>query len=111
MPCVTTRRSPVVEFNETFRQTARPLPRARITARSTAGANAETAWRRWATQHRVAAAMLGGLVGVHIASLLGIWFGGFSPDPLHFNTAHGVVFLPQTPPPTPFPLGALDHST
>lgn len=99
------------DINETFRQTARPLPRIRTTARSTAGANAETAWRRWATQHRAAAAMLGGLVGVQIASLLGIWFGGFSLDRLDFNTANGLVFLPKATPATQFLVGGLSHYT
>ena len=99
------------EINETFGQTVRPLPRTRIRARSTAGANAETAWRRWATQHRVAAAMLGGLVAVHISSLLGIWFGGFGLDRLDFNTANGLVYLPKATPATQFLVGGLSHYT
>src|SRR5258708_18930852 len=69
------------------------MPRPRITERCTAGAKAETAWRRWSTQHRVAAAMLGGLMGGHIASLLGIWFGGFSLHPLAVNPLKWVGFL------------------
>jgi len=105
----------VSDISETFGQTARPLPRprttARTTARSTAGANAETAWRRWATRHRVAAAMLGGLVGVHIASLLGVWFGGFGLDRLDFNTANGLVYLPKATPATQFLVGGLSHYT
>jgi len=101
----------VSDINETISQTARPLPRPRTMAWSTAGANAETAWRRWATKHRVAAAMLGGLVGVHIASLLGIWFGGFSLDRLDFNTANGLVYLPKSTPATQFLVGGLSHYT
>jgi hypothetical protein len=65
------------EISGTAGQIARALPRTRTTAWSKAGVNAETAWRRWATKHRAVAAMLGGLVGVHIASVLGAWFGGF----------------------------------
>lgn len=99
------------EINETLGQTVRTLPRIRITTRSAAGANAETAWRRWATQHRVAAALLSGLVGVHIASLIGIWLGGFGLDKLDFDTANGLVFLPKSTPATQFLVGGLSHYT
>jgi hypothetical protein len=101
----------VSEINETFDQAARLVPRTRTMARSTAGANAELAWRRWATRHRVAASLLAGLVGVHIASLIGIWLGGFGLDKLDFDTANGVVFLPTSTPATQFLVGGLSHYT
>jgi hypothetical protein len=34
-------------------------------------------WRWWATRHPVAASALAGLSGVHVASVLGFWFGQF----------------------------------
>jgi hypothetical protein len=101
----------VSDISETFNQTARALPRTGTTAWSKAGANAETAWRRWATRHRAAAAMLGGLVGVHVASLFGFWFGGFGLDRLDFNTANGAVYLPQATHIQQFLVGGLSHYT
>ncbi|NEA31327.1 hypothetical protein [Streptomyces sp. SID13031] len=67
------------------------------------------AWRRWATRHRVAAAMLGGLAGVHIASLLGFWFGGFGLTRLDYNTANGMVYLPDGTHLQQFLVGGLSH--
>ena len=96
--------------DETISQTARPLPRPRTMAWSTtAGANAETAWRRWATRHRAAAAMLGGLAGVQIASLFGFWLGGIGLDRLDFDTANGAIFLPQATHVQQFLIGGLSH--
>src|SRR5260370_1225331 len=88
---------------------ARPLPRTQKAAWSKAGTNAETAWRRWATQHRAVAAMLGGLVGVHIASVLGAWFGGFHLYPLHYSTGNGAVYLHKATPTVQFVVGGLSH--
>jgi hypothetical protein len=76
---------------------------------TTAGANAETAWRRWATRHRAAAAMLGGLAGVQIASLFGFWLGGIGLDRLDFDTANGAIFLPQATHVQQFLIGGLSH--
>jgi hypothetical protein len=74
-----------------------------------AHASAMHAWRRWATRHRVAAAMLGGLVGVHVASLLGFWFGGFGLTRLDYNTANGMVYLPDGTVLQQFLVGGLSH--
>ena len=71
----------------------------RLDARSTSPSRAsqhEFAWRRWATQHRVASSMLAGLVGVHIASIIGFWLGGFGLKRLDWNTANGLVYLPES---------------
>lgn len=97
------------DIGETFGHAARPLPRTRTRAWSTSGANAETAWRRWATRHRAPAAMLGGLVGVHIASVLGIWFGGFGLSRLDYNTGNGAVYLPAATHTEQFLVGGLSH--
>jgi hypothetical protein len=75
--------------------------------------NAEHAWRRWATEHRAVSAMLGGLVGVHVASVLGFWFGGwFGPVELFrldYNTGNGAVELPNATPTVQFLVGGLSH--
>jgi hypothetical protein len=81
---------------------ARELRRA--TARAT-----ELSWRRWATRHRVAAAMLAGLVGTHVATLLGFWFGPFKLTRLDYNTANGGVYLPNASPLSQFLYGGLSH--
>src|SRR5437016_2859600 len=85
------------EIRGTVGATARSLPRARNAAWAKAGVNADIAWRRWATQHRAVAAMLGGLVGVHIASVLGAWFAGFHLYRLDYSTGNGAVYLPKAP--------------
>jgi hypothetical protein len=97
------------DISETAGAIARPLPRTRKAARSKASANADTAWRRWTTQHRAAAAMLGGLVGVHIASVLGAWFGGFHLYRLDYSTGNGAVYLHKATPTVQFIVGGLSH--
>lgn len=67
------------------------------------------AWRRWATRHRVLAAMLGGAVAVHVTTLLGFWFGGFGLTRLDYNTANGMVYLPDASPVQQFLVGGLSH--
>jgi hypothetical protein len=67
------------------------------------------AWRRWATRQRVQAAMLGGLVAVHISSLLGFWLGGFGLAQLDYNTANGKVYLPDGSAMQQFVVGGLSH--
>jgi hypothetical protein len=67
------------------------------------------AWRRWATRHRVQSAMLGGLVAVHICSLLGFWLGGFGLVKLDYNTANGKVYLPHGTAMQQFVVGGLSH--
>lgn len=53
--------------------------------------------------------MLGGLVGVHIASVLGVWFDGFNLFRLDYNTANGAVYLPQGSPLEQFVVGVFSH--
>lgn len=67
------------------------------------------AWRTWATDHRFPAAILAGLVGTHVASVLGFWFGGFGLTRLDWNTANGLVYLPKADPLAQFLFGGLMH--
>lgn len=52
-------------------------------------------WRDWATYHPVVSSMLAGLVGVHIASVVGFWMGSFGLTRLDWFTANGLVYLPE----------------
>ena len=101
----------MVDVTEVHGVIARPTRVAGATSREWArsGHNAETAWRRWVTQHRAVSAMLGGLVGVHVASLLGLWFGGFHLFRLDYDTANGAVYLPKATPTQQLLVGGLSH--
>ncbi len=74
-----------------------------------ARATAILAWRQWATRHRVAAALLAGLIAVHVASITGFWFGGFGLTRLDWNTANGLVYVPDAEPLPQFIIGGLHH--
>lgn len=52
-------------------------------------------WRQWSTHHPVISSMLAGLVGVHIASIIGFWMGDFGLVRLDWFTANGLVYLPE----------------
>lgn len=67
------------------------------------------AFRSWAARHRVVAAALGGLIGVHVASLLGFWLGGFGLTRLDYSTANGMVYLPKEGHFEQFLAGTLSH--
>lgn len=68
-------------------------------------------WRGWVTRHPIGAAALGGFVGVHVASVLGFWMGGFGLKRLDWNTANGLVYLPEGNPLAQFLFGGLMHYT
>ena len=58
-------------------------------------------------------AMLAGLVGVHVATVLGFWFGGWFGDfelvRLDYNTGNGAVEMPAATPTVQFLVGGLSH--
>lgn len=66
-------------------------------------------WRSFATSKPVPAALLAGLTGVHIASVLGFWLGGFGLRRLDWNTANGVVYLPKADALPQFLVGGFMH--
>jgi hypothetical protein len=66
-------------------------------------------WRAWSTRHRLPAAVLGGIVAVHISSLVGFWLGGFGLTRLDYNSANGMVLLPNGTPTQQFMVGGLSH--
>lgn len=71
--------------------------------------NAIFAWRQWATRHRLSAALLAGIVSVHVGSVIGFWLGGFGLTRLDWNTANGLVYLPDAAPLPQFLFGNLYH--
>lgn len=68
-----------------------------------------TAWRSWATRHRVWAALLAGLVAVHIGTVVGFWLGDFGLTRLDWPTANGLVYVPDASPVAQFLIGGLSH--
>jgi hypothetical protein len=70
---------------------------------------AVSAYRRWVTQHQVIAALVGGLVAVHVATILGLWMGDFGLKRLDWPTANGLVYIPKAGPVALFLVGGLFH--
>ncbi len=66
-------------------------------------------WRLWATRHRVAAALLGGVVATHVATIFGYWFPGVGLARLDWNTANGSVYVPFASPLEKFAVGGAFH--
>ncbi|MFM9498551.1 hypothetical protein ACKI1Q_33720 [Streptomyces galilaeus] len=66
-------------------------------------------WRLWATRHGVAAAVLGGVIAAHVATIFGYWFPGVGLPRLDWNTANGWVYVPFGTPLEKFAVGGLFH--
>jgi hypothetical protein len=50
-------------------------------------------YRDWVTDHRIAAASLAGLVGTHLATVIGFWLPSIRLPELDFNTFNGLLYL------------------
>lgn len=68
-------------------------------------------WRVWASRHPVIAAAVAGLVATHISTVLGFWMGDFGLVRLDWNTANGLVYLPEATPLAQFLVGGAMHYT
>ncbi|MCX4903400.1 hypothetical protein [Streptomyces sp. NBC_00878] len=66
-------------------------------------------WRTWATRHRVASALLAGVVATHVATIIGYWFPGVGLNRLDWNTANGFVYVPSSSPLEKFLVGGAFH--
>jgi hypothetical protein len=80
-----------------------------IASRKAPSHEALFAYRRWVTNHQVIAALLGGLVAVHVATILGLWMGDFGLKRLDWPTANGLVYIPDAGPVALFLVGGLFH--
>ena len=79
------------------------------TSQKASRANAVGAWRGWATRHRVQAALLAGLVAVHIATIIGFWLGDVKLARMDWPTANGLVYVPHAGPLALFVIGGVFH--
>ncbi|MGW0777871.1 hypothetical protein ACWD01_30455 [Streptomyces sp. NPDC002835] len=66
-------------------------------------------WRIWATNHRVLAAVVAGVVATHVATIFGYWFPGIGLTRLDWNTANGWVYAPFGSPLAKFVTGGVFH--
>jgi hypothetical protein len=66
-------------------------------------------WRSWVTQHRVASAVLAGLVAVHIATITGFFMPGVGLPKLDWNTANGMIYRPTSSANVQFLAGGVMH--
>lgn len=57
------------------------------------------------------AALLAGLVATHVSTVLGFWMGDFGLTRLDWNTANGLVYLPDGAPLAQFLVGGAMHYT
>jgi hypothetical protein len=78
-------------------------------SRTSSQHEAVLAYRRWVTDHQVIAALVGGLVAVHVATILGLWMGDFGLKRLDWPTANGLVYIPDAGPVALFLVGGLFH--
>jgi hypothetical protein len=79
------------------------------TPATSSGREAVAAYRRWVSRHQVVAALVGGLVAVHVATILGLWMGDFGLKRLDWPTANGLVYIPHAGPVALFLVGGLFH--
>lgn len=68
-------------------------------------------WREWATAHRMAAALLGGVVATHIATVFGFMEIGVGLPRLDWLTTNGVFYMPHASPDIQFLCGGIFHYT
>ncbi|MFI1164492.1 hypothetical protein ACH4UM_12905 [Streptomyces sp. NPDC020801] len=65
--------------------------------------------RAIATRHKVATAVIAGLVATHIATMWGYWFHALKLPVLDWNTTNGQQLLPDASHNVQFAVGALAH--
>jgi hypothetical protein len=68
---------------------------------------AQERWRDWVTSHRLAAAVLAGLVATHLATMIGYWLPSIGLPRLDWNLTNGGVLVPYASKPVEFWTGGL----
>jgi hypothetical protein len=67
--------------------------------------------RAIATRHKIATAVVAGLVATHMATMWGYWFHGIGLPVLDWNTTNGMQLLPKASHNVQFFSGAVAHYT
>ncbi|MGI5518381.1 hypothetical protein [Streptomyces sp. CA-106131] len=73
------------------------------------GRTAVRQWQEWVSGHRVAAALLAGLVATQIATVTGYWFPGIGLPQMDWNRVNGAVYTPDASADLKFLSGAVFH--
>ena len=71
--------------------------------------DAVAAYRRWVSEHRVAAAMLAGLIATHVATVAGYWMYGIGLPQLDWNRLNGQIYTPNASSDLQFLSGGIFH--
>lgn len=66
-------------------------------------------YRAWVSEHPVAAALLGGLVATHVATIIGYWMPGIGLPQLDWNRVNGMIYTPNASPDIQFLSGGIFH--
>jgi hypothetical protein len=68
-------------------------------------------WRLWVREHRIAAALLAGLVATHVATIIGYWMPSIGLPQLDWNRVNGLIYTPKASPNMQFLSGGIYHYT
>src|SRR3954452_25508619 len=66
-------------------------------------------YRRWVSEHAVAAALLAGLVATHMATIVGYFLPGIGLPQLDWNRINGAIYTPKASSNLQFLSGGVFH--
>jgi hypothetical protein len=92
--------------------TAQPVgPAAALTPVAEEREEAVSSYREWVSAHRVAAALLAGVVATHMATVIGYWMPSVGLPQLDWNRANGMIYTPKGSANLQFLSGGIFHYT